>query len=64
MEVDGAEQESTAEELGALVKDCKFNMKLNMADGAWKQVLPNHVIIHHISKSLQAYLYWTPLVSV
>ncbi|KAG7330004.1 hypothetical protein KOW79_006226 [Hemibagrus wyckioides] len=37
MEVDGAEQESTAEELGALVKDCKFNMKLNMADSAWKQ---------------------------
>lgn len=38
MEVDGAEQESTAAELGALVKDCKFNMKLNMADSAWKQV--------------------------
>ncbi|XP_060788690.1 DNA-dependent protein kinase catalytic subunit-like isoform X1 [Neoarius graeffei] len=37
MEVDGAEQDSTAEELGALVKDCKFNMKLNMADSAWKQ---------------------------
>ncbi|XP_053349394.1 DNA-dependent protein kinase catalytic subunit [Clarias gariepinus] len=37
MEVDGAEQDSTAEELGALVKDCKFNMKLTMADSAWKQ---------------------------
>ncbi|KAI5104092.1 DNA-dependent protein kinase catalytic subunit [Silurus meridionalis] len=37
MEVDGAEQESTAEELGALVNECKFNMKLSMADSAWKQ---------------------------
>ncbi|KAF4089760.1 hypothetical protein AMELA_G00069750 [Ameiurus melas] len=37
MEVDGAEEDSTAEELGALVKECKFNMKLNMADSAWKQ---------------------------
>uniref|UniRef100_A0AAR2IVV3 DNA-dependent protein kinase catalytic subunit n=1 Tax=Pygocentrus nattereri TaxID=42514 RepID=A0AAR2IVV3_PYGNA len=36
MEVDGAEQEST-EDLGALVKQCKFNMKLSMADSAWKQ---------------------------
>ncbi len=38
MEVDGAEQAS-GEELGALVKNCKFNMKLQMADSAWKQVL-------------------------
>lgn len=52
MEVDGAEQESTAEELGALVKDCKFNMKLNMADSAWKQVIHNHVIFQHINKAL------------
>ncbi|XP_066538129.1 DNA-dependent protein kinase catalytic subunit [Hoplias malabaricus] len=36
MEVDGAEQEST-EDVGALVKRCKFNMKLSMADSAWKQ---------------------------
>ncbi|KAF4110944.1 hypothetical protein G5714_007975 [Onychostoma macrolepis] len=36
MEVDGAEQAS-GEELGALVKNCKFNMKLQMADSAWKQ---------------------------
>uniref|UniRef100_A0A672S298 DNA-dependent protein kinase catalytic subunit n=1 Tax=Sinocyclocheilus grahami TaxID=75366 RepID=A0A672S298_SINGR len=36
MEVDGAEQAS-GEELGALVKSCKFNMKLQMADSAWKQ---------------------------
>ncbi|XP_048062032.1 LOW QUALITY PROTEIN: DNA-dependent protein kinase catalytic subunit-like [Megalobrama amblycephala] len=36
MEVDGAEQTS-GEELGALVKSCKFNMKLQMADSAWKQ---------------------------
>ncbi|KAL6490371.1 hypothetical protein MHYP_G00007160 [Metynnis hypsauchen] len=36
MEVDGAEQEST-EDLEALVKQCKFNMKLTMADSAWKQ---------------------------
>ncbi|KAI4886986.1 hypothetical protein NFI96_023481, partial [Prochilodus magdalenae] len=36
MEVDGTEQEST-EDLGALVKQCKFNMKLTMADSAWKQ---------------------------
>ncbi|XP_056317923.1 DNA-dependent protein kinase catalytic subunit [Danio aesculapii] len=36
MEVDGAEQGS-GEELGALVKTCKFNMKLQMADSAWKQ---------------------------
>lgn len=44
MEVDGTEQDSTAAGLGALVKDCKFNMKLNMADSAWKQVLHNHVV--------------------
>lgn len=36
MEVDGAEQAS-GEELGVLVKNCKFNMKLQMADSAWKQ---------------------------
>ncbi|XP_062849596.1 DNA-dependent protein kinase catalytic subunit [Trichomycterus rosablanca] len=36
MEVDGAEQDSM-EDLGALVKDCKFNMKLCMADSAWRQ---------------------------
>ncbi|XP_060730052.1 DNA-dependent protein kinase catalytic subunit isoform X1 [Tachysurus vachellii] len=37
MEVDGAQQDSTAEDLEALVKDCKFHMKLTMADTAWKQ---------------------------
>uniref|UniRef100_A0A8B9LWJ5 DNA-dependent protein kinase catalytic subunit n=1 Tax=Astyanax mexicanus TaxID=7994 RepID=A0A8B9LWJ5_ASTMX len=36
MEVDGAEQDST-EAIGSLVKQCKFNMKLRMADSAWKQ---------------------------
>lgn len=36
MEVDGAEQVG-GEELGVLVKTCKFNMKLQMADSAWKQ---------------------------
>lgn len=36
MEVDGAEQAS-GEELGGLVKSCKFNMKLQMSDSAWKQ---------------------------
>ncbi|XP_051572291.1 DNA-dependent protein kinase catalytic subunit-like isoform X3 [Myxocyprinus asiaticus] len=36
MEVDGAEQRRE-EELRALVKNCKFNMKLQMADSAWKQ---------------------------
>uniref|UniRef100_A0A4W4HUH9 DNA-dependent protein kinase catalytic subunit n=1 Tax=Electrophorus electricus TaxID=8005 RepID=A0A4W4HUH9_ELEEL len=36
MEVDDDEQDSM-ETLAALVKDCKFNMKLNMADSAWKQ---------------------------
>ncbi|KAL1271164.1 hypothetical protein QQF64_030180, partial [Cirrhinus molitorella] len=36
MEVDGAEQAS-GEELRVLVKNCKFNMKLQMADSAWKQ---------------------------
>lgn len=38
MEVDGAEQAS-GEELEVLVKSCKFNMKLQMANSAWKQVL-------------------------
>lgn len=38
MEVDGAEQAS-GEEPGGLVKSCKFNMKLQMANSAWKQVL-------------------------
>ncbi|TSL34570.1 DNA-dependent protein kinase catalytic subunit [Bagarius yarrelli] len=37
MEVDESEQDSTTGTLEALVKDCKFNMKLNMADSAWKQ---------------------------
>nr|XP_055063378.1 DNA-dependent protein kinase catalytic subunit [Misgurnus anguillicaudatus] len=36
MEVDGAEQ-TGGEELGTLVKTCKFNMKLQMANSAWKQ---------------------------
>uniref|UniRef100_A0A9J8AJD6 DNA-dependent protein kinase catalytic subunit n=1 Tax=Cyprinus carpio carpio TaxID=630221 RepID=A0A9J8AJD6_CYPCA len=36
MEVDGAQQTS-GEELRALVNNCKFNMKLQMADSAWKQ---------------------------
>ncbi|KAK9971873.1 hypothetical protein ABG768_025216 [Culter alburnus] len=36
MEVDGAEQAS-GEELEVLVKSCKFNMKLQMANSAWKQ---------------------------
>lgn len=44
MEVDGAEQDS-AEELGALVKRCKFDMKLSMADSAMKQVLLHYSII-------------------
>lgn len=39
MEVDGdgldGEQPEDPE---TLVKDCKFNMKLRMADSAWKQV--------------------------
>lgn len=26
------------EDMEALVKNCKFNMKLRMADSAWKQV--------------------------
>ncbi|TRY56699.1 hypothetical protein DNTS_012969 [Danionella cerebrum] len=36
MELDGEEQ-GTKAELGDLVKNCKFNMKLQMADSAWKQ---------------------------
>ncbi|KAK6293153.1 hypothetical protein J4Q44_G00366540 [Coregonus suidteri] len=36
MEVDGAEQDQ-AQDLGTIVKDCKFSMKLCMADSAWKQ---------------------------
>ncbi|KAM3860678.1 DNA-dependent protein kinase catalytic subunit [Diretmus argenteus] len=35
MEVDGAED--PAGDIHALVDDCKFNMKLRMADSAWKQ---------------------------
>lgn len=38
MEVDSAEQ-AVGEEPGTLVKNCKFNMKLQMANSAWKQVL-------------------------
>ncbi|XP_041924731.1 DNA-dependent protein kinase catalytic subunit isoform X1 [Alosa sapidissima] len=38
MEVDGDGTEADQpEDLEALVKDCKFNMKLRMADSAWKQ---------------------------
>ncbi|XP_056629192.1 DNA-dependent protein kinase catalytic subunit isoform X2 [Triplophysa dalaica] len=36
MEVDGEEQVG-GEEPGTLVKNCKFNMKLQMANSAWKQ---------------------------
>uniref|UniRef100_A0A4W5N3K6 DNA-dependent protein kinase catalytic subunit n=1 Tax=Hucho hucho TaxID=62062 RepID=A0A4W5N3K6_9TELE len=36
MEVDGAEQDQ-AQDLDTIVKDCKFSMKLCMADSAWKQ---------------------------
>lgn len=64
MEVDGAEEDSTAEELGALVKECKFNMKLNMADSAWKQVLHHPVFIQRITKALLACLYQTHVVSM
>ncbi|XP_068437827.1 DNA-dependent protein kinase catalytic subunit [Clinocottus analis] len=35
MEVDGSED--PAGDIDALVNDCKFNMKLQMADSAWKQ---------------------------
>uniref|UniRef100_A0A8C9Y6X9 DNA-dependent protein kinase catalytic subunit n=1 Tax=Sander lucioperca TaxID=283035 RepID=A0A8C9Y6X9_SANLU len=35
MEVDGSED--PAGDVDALVNDCKFNMKLHMADSAWKQ---------------------------
>ncbi|XP_030635503.1 DNA-dependent protein kinase catalytic subunit [Chanos chanos] len=35
MEVDDTEE--SAEELRALVRNCKFSMKLRMADSAWKQ---------------------------
>lgn len=52
MEVDGAQQDSTAEDLEALVKDCKFHMKLTMADTAWKQVLHNHIRFQLINKAL------------
>lgn len=39
MEVDGDGLEGEQpEDPEALVKDCKFNMKLRMADSAWKQV--------------------------
>lgn len=37
MEVDGAEQDQ-AQDLDTIVKDCKFSMKLCMADSAWNQV--------------------------
>lgn len=36
MEVDGSED--PAGDIDTLVNDCKFNMKLQMADSAWKQV--------------------------
>uniref|UniRef100_A0A8L0DT02 DNA-dependent protein kinase catalytic subunit n=1 Tax=Oncorhynchus mykiss TaxID=8022 RepID=A0A8L0DT02_ONCMY len=36
MEVDGAELDQ-AQDLDTIVKDCKFSMKLCMADSAWKQ---------------------------
>ncbi len=36
MEVDGAED--PRDDIDTLVNDCKFNMKLQMADSAWKQV--------------------------
>lgn len=36
MEVDGSED--TAGEIDRLINDCKFNMKLQMANSAWKQV--------------------------
>ncbi|KAM9553657.1 DNA-dependent protein kinase catalytic subunit [Salvelinus alpinus] len=36
MEVDGAEQDQ-AQDLDTIVKNCKFSMKLCMADSAWKQ---------------------------
>lgn len=36
MEVDSSE--ATAGEIDTLINDCKFNMKLQMANSAWKQV--------------------------
>ena len=36
MEVDAAED--AAGDIDTLVNNCKFNMKLEMADSAWKQV--------------------------
>lgn len=36
MEVDGSED--PAGDIDMLVNNCKFNMKLQMADSAWKQV--------------------------
>lgn len=41
MEVDGSED--PASEIDALVNDCKFNMKLQMADSARTQV-KNHLV--------------------
>lgn len=36
MDVDSSE--NTVNEIDALINNCKFNMKLQMADSAWKQV--------------------------
>lgn len=36
MEVDGSED--AAVDVDSLVNNCKFNMKLQMAESAWKQV--------------------------
>lgn len=36
MKVDSSE--NTVTEIDRLINNCKFNMKLQMADSAWKQV--------------------------
>lgn len=43
MEVDSPED--TAGEIDTLINDCKFNMKLQMANSAWKQVKKLHQIL-------------------
>ncbi|XP_069007483.1 DNA-dependent protein kinase catalytic subunit [Embiotoca jacksoni] len=49
MEVDGSDD--PAQEIETLVNDCKFNMKLQMADSAWKQ--NNFPVTNKLLKELQ-----------
>lgn len=44
MEVDSSED--PAGEMTTLINDCKFSMKLQMANSAWKQVKKLHKILY------------------